>query len=279
MGTKVKIGIIGGSGLSKPDILKGGEEKEVNTPFGKPSDALICGEIEGVPCVLLSRHGRGHTIMPTNVNFRANIWAMKELGCTHLLVTTACGSLQEGMHPGDIVVIDQFIDRTQKRIQTFFDGEPLSPLGICHMSMADPFCSRTSKMLYESGKNLGLSVRETGTMLTIEGPRFSSRAESKLFNSWGAHCINMTTVPEVILAKEVGLCYGALALVTDYDSWREGEEGVNVENIMKIFKQNSSNALKVLLDVIPKIAKEDWTKTLEDYKNAVTMNTLLPHSY
>ncbi|CAG2255398.1 MTAP [Mytilus edulis] len=309
MGTKVKIGIIGGSGLSKPDILKGGEEKEVNTPFGKPSDALICGEIEGVPCVLLSRHGRGHTIMPTNVNFRANIWAMKELGCTHLLVTTACGSLQEGMHPGDIVVIDQFIDRTQKRIQTFFDGAPLSPLGICHMSMADPFCSRTSKvrtlfdgaplsplgichmsmadpfcsrtskMLYESGKNLGLSIRETGTMLTIEGPRFSSRAESKLFNSWGAHCINMTTVPEVILAKEVGLCYAALALVTDYDSWREGEEGVNVENVMKIFKQNSSNALKVLLDVIPKIAKEDWTKTLEDYKNAVTMNTLLPHSY
>lgn len=279
MATQVKIGIIGGSGLSKPDILKGGEERDVDTPFGKPSDALICGEIAGVPCVLLSRHGRGHTIMPTNVNFRANIWAMKEMGCTHLLVTTACGSLQEGMHPGDIVILDQFIDRTQKRIQTFFDGAATSPKGICHMSMADPFCKKTSKMLLDSGKGLGLSIHESGTILTIEGPRFSSRAESKLWNSWGAHCVNMTTVPEVILAKELGLCYASMALVTDYDSWREGEEGVNVESVMKIFKQNATNALKLLLDVIPKIAKEDWTKTLQQYKNEVEMNTLLPHSY
>lgn len=279
MASTVKIGIIGGSGLSNPEILKGGEEYEIDTPFGKPSDALISGEISGVPCILLSRHGRGHTIMPTNVNFRANLWAMKEVGCTHLLVTTACGSLQEGIHPGDIVILDQFIDRTHKRIQTFFDGGLKSPLGICHMSMADPFCKRTSKMLYDSGKDLGLSIHESGTILTIEGPRFSSRAESKLWNSWGAHCINMTTVPEVILAKELGLCYASMALVTDYDSWREGEEGVNVESVMKIFKQNSTNAQKLLLDVIPKIAAEDWTKTLEENKNAVIMNTLLPHSY
>lgn len=279
MSSKIKIGIIGGSGLSNPEILKSAQDKEVDTPYGKPSDALKCGEIEGVPCVLLSRHGRGHSIMPTNVNFRANLWAMKEEGCTHVLVTTACGSLQEGMHPGDIVILDQFIDRTQKRIQTYFDGAPTSPKGICHMSMAEPFCVRTSKMLYESGEKLGLSIHPTGTMLTIEGPRFSSRAESRLWHAWGAHCINMTTVPEVILAKELGLSYASMALVTDYDSWREGEEGVNVENVMKIFKQNASNAQKLLLDVIPKIAKEDWTKTLEENQNAVKINTLLPHSY
>lgn len=276
---KVKIGIIGGSGLSNPEILKNGKEVTVETPYGKPSDALICGEIEGVPCVLLSRHGRGHKINPTNVNYRANLWALQQVGCTHLLVTTACGSLQPNMHPADIVVIDQFIDRTQKRQQTFFDGEPTSPPGICHLPMAEPFCPRTRKILFNCAKELGISCHEKGTILTIEGPRFSSRAESKLWNSWGAHCINMTTVPEVILAKELGLCYAALALVTDYDSWKDDEEAVNVENVLKTFQTNAANATAVILKAIPQIVKEDWAATIEENKKFVKMNTLLPHSY
>ncbi|XP_056019964.1 S-methyl-5'-thioadenosine phosphorylase-like [Ostrea edulis] len=276
---KVKIGIVGGSGLSNPELLKNGKEVSMDTPFGKPSDVLITGEIEGVPCVLLSRHGRGNRINPTNVNYRANIWALQQAGCTHLLVTTACGSLQGNIHPIDIVVIDQFIDRTQKRNQTFFDGEPSSLPGLCHLPMAEPFCPRTRKILYDCAKDLGISCHEKGTMLTIEGPRFSSRAESKLWHSWGAHCINMTTVPEVILAKELGLCYGALALVTDYDSWREGEEAVNVENVTKTFKTNATNATAVILKAIPLIAKQNWTETREQNKKFVQMNTVLPHSY
>lgn len=275
----VKIGIIGGSGLSNPDILKDAEEKLVDTPYGKPSDALKIGNIQGVPCVLLSRHGRGHTIMPTNVNFRANVWALKAEGCTHLVVTTACGSLQEGIHPGDIVVLDQFIDRTQKRLQTFYDGAPTSPIGICHMSMAEPFCPKTRQILSTCIEECGFRYRNSGTCLTIEGPRFSSKAESKLWNSWGAHVVNMTTVPEVILAKEVGLCYAALALVTDYDSWREGEEGVNVEEVMKTFRLNSDHALAVLQKAIPAIAKEEWTGVLKSNQEAVKMNVLLPHGY
>ncbi|XP_062571463.1 S-methyl-5'-thioadenosine phosphorylase-like [Saccostrea cucullata] len=276
---QVKIGIIGGSGLSNPEILKNGKEVTIDTPYGKPSDVLITGEIEGVPSVLLSRHGRGHSINPTNVNYRANIWALHELGCTHLLVTTACGSLQHNMHPADIVVIDQFIDRTQKRIQTFFDGESTSPPGICHLPMAEPFCPRTRKILYKCAKDLGISCHEKGTILTIEGPRFSSRAESKLWNSWGAHCVNMTTVPEVILAKELGLCYAALALVTDYDSWKDDEEAVNIESVLKTFQTNAANATKTILKAIPVIAGEDWTATIAENKKAVQMNTLLPHGY
>ncbi|XP_021359797.1 S-methyl-5'-thioadenosine phosphorylase-like [Mizuhopecten yessoensis] len=275
----VKIGIIGGSGLSDPDLLKNGAEQEVDTPFGKPSDSLKTGEIAGVPCVLLARHGRSHATMPTNVNFRANIWALKMVGCTHLLVTTACGSLQENIHPGEIVVLDQFIDRTQKRIQTFHDGSENAPPGICHMPMAEPFCPRTSQLLYDCAKELSIGCHKGGTMLTIEGPRFSSKAESKLFHSWGAHCINMTTVPEVVLAKEAGLCYASMALVTDYDSWRDNTESVNVQNVMKTFKLNASNALKVLMKAIPLIGQQDWSETIKANQDMVKSNTMLPHSY
>uniref|UniRef100_A0A668UH08 Purine nucleoside phosphorylase n=1 Tax=Oreochromis aureus TaxID=47969 RepID=A0A668UH08_OREAU len=222
-----QIGIIGGSGLDDPDILEGRTERYVETPYGKPSDALILGKIKNVDCVLLARHGRQHTIMPSNVNYRANIWALREEGCTHLLVTTACGSLREEIQPGDIVIIDQFIDRTTKRSQTLYDGQPTSPPGVCHVPMAEPFCNKTREVLVEVARSLGVKCHVRGTMLTIEGPRFSSRAESLMFRQWGADVINMTTVPEVVLAKEAGLCYASIAMATDYDCWKEHEEAVS----------------------------------------------------
>ncbi|KAH3775701.1 S-methyl-5'-thioadenosine phosphorylase-like isoform X3 [Dreissena polymorpha] len=281
----IKVGIIGGSGLSNPDILKERTEKQVETPFGKPSDVLLCGKIGDVECVLLSRHGRGHSIMPGHVNYRANIWALKEEGCTHILVTTACGSLQDGIHPGDIVVLDQFIDRTHHRQQTFYDRTEGGPKGICHMSMAEPFCPITSEFIYKTIQELNLNhelncnAHKTGTMLTIEGPRFSSKAESKMWNSWGAHCINMTTVPEVVLAKEAGICYAAMGLVTDYDSWREDTASVSVESVMNTMAENSKKATRVLLNVIPKLKEFDWTQKLKHNQDVVNGSILLSHSY
>ncbi|KAL8583792.1 hypothetical protein ACOMHN_036427 [Nucella lapillus] len=274
---KVKIGIIGGSGLDNPELLENRREKVVNTAYGKPSDALILGTIKGTECVLLGRHGRGHTISPSNVNYRANIAALEGEGCTHVVVTTACGSLQENIHPGEIVLIDQFIDRTQGRKQTFYDGTPEAPPGICHIPMNEPFCSKTREILRQCVAELGLSHHACGTMLTIEGPRFSSKAESKLWHSWGAHCVNMSTVPEVVLANEKGLCYAALALVTDYDSWKEEAEAVHVELAVKTFKENAKRAIDVLLAAIPCIAQEDWADTLAEKQEIAKSSIMLPH--
>ncbi|XP_022100261.1 S-methyl-5'-thioadenosine phosphorylase-like [Acanthaster planci] len=263
--SKIKVGIIGGTGLDDPDIVQDRKEKAVETPYGKPSDVLITGTIGGVDCILLARHGRGHTIRPSDVNYRANVCALKEEGCTHVVVTTACGSLQENIRPGQIVILDQFIDRTTKREQSFYDGSPTSPKGICHIPMHTPFCEKTRQVLIESVKQLGYNYHPTGTVVTIEGPRFSSRAESKLFRSWGGHVINMTTVPEVVLAAEMGLCYGAVALPTDYDSWRdEGNEHVSVEVVMKTFKQNAEKGKKILLEAIPRLANYDWASVIEE---------------
>ncbi|XP_071496845.1 S-methyl-5'-thioadenosine phosphorylase-like [Diadema antillarum] len=264
--TAIKVGIIGGSGLDDPDILQCRQEKFVETPYGKPSDALILGQIGGVDCVLLARHGRKHNIMPTNVNYRANIYALKQEGCTHLIVTTACGSLQEHIAPGHIVIPDQFIDRTHRRVQTFYDGSEDGPQGISHLAMHSPFCEKSRELLIASTESLGLKCHTTGTVVTIEGPRFSSRAESKMFRIFGGDIINMTTVPEVVLAKEQSLCYAAIALPTDYDSWRESEEPVSVEVVMKTFSINAANAKKILLDVIPKLAQADWEDTIKAHE-------------
>lgn len=192
----------------------------MSTPFGDPSDVLVSGQVHHVDCVLLARHGRKHSVMPSNINYRANIWALREIGCTHILATTACGSLQENITPGHIVFPDNFIDRTTKREGSFYDGRENSPKGVCHMTMANAFQPELRKILIQTARELHLVHHETGTVVTIEGPRFSSSAESHLFRSWGCHLINMTTVPEVVLAKEAGICYAAIALPTDYDSWR-----------------------------------------------------------
>lgn len=273
----IKIGIIGGSGLDDSQIIESRSEKVVNTQFGNPSDVLIEGKIAGVDCVLLARHGRNHSIMPSNVNYRANIWALKELGCTHLVVSTATGSLQEHIAPGDIVIPDGFIDRTTKRAQTFYDGSG-SLVGVCHVPMEPAFCSRSREVLIETAKELGIKVHEKGTVVTIEGPRFSSKAESKMFRQWGADLVNMTLVPEVVLAKEAGLCYVAIAMATDYDCWRECGENVNVADVLATFKKNVTKVTELITSVIPRMAAMDWSDTIEELKNTVNGSIMLPHS-
>ncbi|KAI8787035.1 S-methyl-5-thioadenosine phosphorylase [Biomphalaria glabrata] len=269
----IKIGIIGGSGLDDPNILDNRQEKFINTPFGQPSDSLILGTIKGVDCVLLARHGRKHSLSPSLINYRANIWALHAEGCTHVVATTACGSLQENVHPGEIVLIDDFLDRTTKRVSTFFDGSSPEAPGVCHVPMNEPFNPLLRAILASSIKSLNYKFHERGTMITIEGPRFSTRAESRLWRQWRADVVNMSTVPEVVLAKEVGLLYASLALVTDYDSWRDDHEAVHVEMAVKTFKENAERACKILQLAIPKIAEENWDqeilKTLEIAKNSI----------
>ena len=189
--------------------------------------------------------------MPTKVPFRANIWALKEIGCTHILATTACGSLREEIKPGDLIFVDQFIDFTKHRNLTFFEDK------VIHTAMADPFCLKLRELLAGAAENLKIPYHKKGTNLTIEGPRFSTRAESYMFRSFNADVINMTTVPEVILARELGICYASIAMATDYDCWSKSEEAVTWEMILKVMERNSKNVIKLLLEVIPKI---DFTK-------------------
>ncbi|MBN1644589.1 S-methyl-5'-thioadenosine phosphorylase [Candidatus Woesearchaeota archaeon] len=248
----VKIGIIGGSGLDDPDILKDKQEIEAETPYGKPSDKLSIGTISGIDVVIISRHGKKHSIMPSNVNFRANIWALKEQGCTHVLASTACGSLREEIAPGTLVFPDQYIDRTTKRHCTFHDKDK-----VCHIAMEQPFCEKLRELISETAKELGLKHCPDKTVITIEGPKFSTKAESRMYRAWGADIINMSTVPEVVLAREAGLCYQAIAMATDYDCFAETKENVTWEQIVKIMKQNSENVKRLWKAVIPKIKDEE----------------------
>ncbi|XP_076371284.1 S-methyl-5'-thioadenosine phosphorylase-like [Tachypleus tridentatus] len=273
---KVKVGIVSGSGLDDPDILEDRQEKFVDTPYGKPSDALITGKICGVECVLVARHGRKHTINPSEINSRANIWALKQEGCTHILATTACGSLREEIHPGDFIIPDQFLDRTTKRASTFYDGGPNSPKGVCHITMHTPFCPHTRQVFKDAIKQLGYTVHQSGTVITIEGPRFSSRAESNLFRCWGADIINMTTVPEVILAKEAGVCYAAVAMATDYDCWHDEQEAVHLETVLNVLKENGQKAIELLKKAVEIISQKDWTNILKFYEDEVASCVLLP---
>ncbi len=245
----VKIGIIGGSGLEDPNILKDAKEIEVITKYGGPSSKLALGKIGGVDVVILSRHGRTHSISPTNVNNRANIMALKGQGCTHILAATACGSLREEIKPGHFVFVDQFIDRTSKRHQTFYDENK----GVCHIPMAEPFCPKLREKLVEAAKELNFDFHEKGTVVTIEGPRFSTKAESRMFQLLGGDVVNMSTVPEAVLAKEAGLCYQAIAMSTDYDCFIETEEYVTIEMVLATMKTNAENVKKLWLNVIPKI--------------------------
>jgi len=274
MGVNLKVGIIGGSGLDNPDLMDDRKEKVVSTPFGAPSDALITGRISGVDCVLLARHGRKHTLNPSCVNYRANIYALRAEGCTHILATTACGSLAEKYAPGNIVVLDQFIDRTYRREQSFYDGTCDEFTGVCHIPMAAPFCEDTRNVYIDSAKELGIVHHERGTIVVVEGPRFSSRAESKMFQSWGGHVISMTPVPEAVLAAEAGLCYASAALVTDYDCWKDDEEHVSVEKVMATLRNNSETAIKLLLHAIPALAKKEWEKIIEKKQLTATSSVM-----
>ncbi len=258
-----KIGIIGGSGLEDPKILKDAKEIDAMTKFGKPSSALTMGKINNVNVVIISRHGKKHSVNPTNVNYRANIIALKEHGCTHIIATTACGSLREEIKPGHFVFCDQFIDRTTKRASTFYDADK-----VCHIPMAEPFCRKLRVILAEAAKELKLEFHEKGTIVTIEGPRFSTKAESHLFRSWNADIINMSTVPEVVLAREAGICYAVVAMSTDFDCWHSTEDGVNIEMVLKTMHQNAENVKKLILNTIPKV-NYSKCKCKEDIKTAI----------
>ena len=247
----IKVGIIGGSGLDNPDILKNPRDMDVETPWGTPSSLLKIGTIEGVDVILLARHGREHRIPPTEVNYRANINALKEAGCTHILATTAVGSLREEIHRGDLVIIDQFIDFTRHRNITFFEEfEPHNP---AHTPMADPFDKNLRELFISACGALEYPFHPRGTVITIEGPRFSTRAESRMFRIWGADIINMSIAPEAALANEAGIPYAAVAMSTDYDCWKEDEKPVSWEEVLRVFSSNAGKVTNLLATVIPKI--------------------------
>ncbi len=246
-----KIGIIGGSGLDDPDILGKTQEVTVITPYGEPSAPLTCATIDGVEVLLLGRHGRNHQFSPSEVNYRANIAALKEQGATHILATTACGSLREEIRRGDFVILDQFIDFSRKRQNTFYNS--FADCGLsAHTPMADPFDADMRRFLLDCGQELGLRVHDGGTVVTIEGPRFSTRAESKMFRSWGADVINMTIATEVMLANEAEIPYAAVAMSTDYDCWKEDEPPASWEEIMAVFTENAEHVKTLLLTTIAK---------------------------
>jgi 5'-methylthioadenosine phosphorylase len=247
----VKIGIIGGSGLDNPNILKEGRDIEVITPYGKPSSLLKEGKISDVNVVLLARHGREHTIPPTQVNYRANIHALKDQGCSHIIATTAVGSLREAIDRGHLVILDQFIDFTRRRSITFYDEfKPHTPE---HVPMAEPFSKELREILIETARELKITCHETGTVITIEGPRFSTKAESHMFRGWGADVINMSIAPECILANEAKIPYAAVAMSTDYDCWKEDEEPVTWEAVLEIFGQNVAKVIDLITKSIPKV--------------------------
>lgn len=243
-----KIGIIGGSGLEDHSLLINPVEDTPYTPYGEPSSPLLTGVINGIEVVLISRHGAQHTIPPTQVNNRANIWALKGVGCTHLLTTTACGSLREDIRRGDIVFADQFIDFTRHRQVSFYDS--FAPGKMKHEPMADPFDKAMRSILIDEAKKAGLGYHPSGTIITIEGPRFSTRAESKMFRMWGADLINMSVAPEIILAREAGLPYATIAISTDYDSWKDDEQPVSWQEVLKVFNANVDKVKSLIVSSI-----------------------------
>jgi len=250
----VQIGIIGGSGLYEMDGLKLVEEKFIPTPFGDPSDACIVGDLDGTRVAFLSRHGRGHRLLPSELNFRANIYALKTLGVQTILSASAVGSMKEQYKPTDIVFPDQFIDRTRHRPDTFFGNGIVG-----HVTFADPMCGAISDVLYESAREQGATAYRGGTYICMEGPQFSTRAESKLYRSWGVDVIGMTNLQEAKLAREAEICYATMALVTDYDCWHESEEDVTVEAILAVLRANAEMAQKILRATVPRVAQRTRT--------------------
>ena len=243
------IGVIGGSGLYQMTELTAVREIEVKTPFGKTSDRLICGRLGTADLVFLPRHGKGHRWLPTEINFRANIFALKKLGVERIISVSAVGSLREEIEPGHVVVPDQFIDRTTQRPSTFF-GRGL----VAHVSLANPFCKVLSETLVEAARREGASVHSGGTYVCMEGPQFSTRAESHLYRSWGAHVIGMTNLQEATLAREAEICFGTLALATDYDCWNEQAGDVEIEHVLTVLKQNVDLAQRTILRAVGKLS-------------------------
>ncbi|MCK5040374.1 MAG: S-methyl-5'-thioadenosine phosphorylase [Candidatus Aenigmarchaeota archaeon] len=241
-----EIGIIGGTGVYDPELLDNVEKIKIDTPYGNPSDTIVVGTLGKRKIAFLNRHGPGHKIPPHLINYRANIHALKELGVTRILSATAVGSLLEEYKPGDLVVLDQFIDRTHGRSSTFYEKDR-----VCHISVADPFCEELRNTIIKEAKKLNYSIHEKGTQVCVNGPRFSTRAESLMFRRWGAHTINMTVVPECVLAREKEICYASIAMVTDYDCWKE--HNVSIEEIINTMKQNENKVKNLLIKTIESI--------------------------
>ena len=246
------VGIIGGSGLDDPKIFENAEEVWVDTPYGQPSAALVRGRIGAVEAILLPRHGKWHQLSPGQVNYRANIHALKDQGATHILATTACGSLREEIGRGDFVIVDQFIDFTRHRRTTFFES---FEEGARHAAMADPFDADLRKLLCRGCRDLGFRFHDGGTVVTIEGPRFSTRAESNMFRIWGADVINMSVAPEAILANEAEIPYAAVAMSTDYDCWKLDEAPVSWEEILTVFDRNADRVKQLLVHAIGRLGE------------------------
>lgn len=260
----IRIGVIGGSGLYQMDVLENVEEVSIDTPFGPPSDNYIIGTIEGVKVAFLARHGRGHRIMPHELNSRANIWGFKKLGVEYLIAVSACGSMKEEIRPGDIVIPDQLFDRTRRSPQTFF-GDGL----VVHVSVADPFCPYLSDVLYEAVKETGARVHKGGTFIIIEGPRFSTKGESRIFRQWGVDIIGMTAIPEAFLAREAEMSYAIMAHVTDYDVWHETEEPVTVEMVVKRLQQNTQVAQQAIVNAVRRLKDAPPSPFRDALKDAI----------
>ena len=244
----IRIGVIGGSGLYGMSGLEVREEREVETPFGAPSEPYVIGDLEGTPVAFLARHGQGHRILPSELNFRANIYGFKSLGVEWLISVSAVGSMKLEYRPTDIVVPDQFFDRTRHRADTFF-GDGL----VAHVSMARPICPALQGLFYDCAQKAGASAHNGGVYICMEGPQFSTRAESEIYRHWGVDVIGMTNLQEAKLAREAEICYATLAMITDYDCWHEEEEAVSGEAVMEVVRQNASTAQDVVRRIIRKL--------------------------
>jgi 5'-methylthioadenosine phosphorylase len=265
-----KVGIIGGSGFYEMDGIKNLKKVRVATPFGKPSDDFVTGVLDGKEVVFLARHGKGHHIMPSELNYCANIWGMKKLGVDRIISVSACGSLRKDIQPLDIVIPDQFVDRTnQARKMTFF-GDGI----VGHVAFADPVCPELSKALFKAGKAVGANMHRGGTYINMEGPQFSTRAESELYRSWGMDIIGMTNMGEAKCAREAEICYATLACVTDYDCWYLSEkvEHVSVELIIQNLMKNIEMSKKILKEVLPKLSGHRHCLCASALKDAIITN-------
>ena len=272
MSNKIVLGVIGGSGLYNFEGLENQHTIEIETPFGKPSTSVVVGDLNGKSVAFLARHGIGHTITPSEVNYRANIYALKSLGINKVISVSACGSLREDYAPGDIIIPDQIFDFTHKRHRSFF-GEGI----VSHVSVADPFCKNLSAQLQNSLSKENIKVHMGGTYIAIEGPRFSTKAESHLYRSWGMSIIGMTAAPEVFLAREAELCYATMAHITDYDVWHETVEPVTIEMVIKTLLSNTAVAQKSIVNLVENLAEDDECECHQSLKNSIVTNsTLIP---
>ena len=269
---QAKIGVIGGTGLYDIEGMTDIEEVEINTPFGKPSDAIVVGKLEGVGIAFLPRHGKGHRILPTEIPVRANIYALKWLGVEYIIAINSAGSFKEEIKPGDLVIPDQIIDRTRNRVNSFF-GEGI----VAHIPFAEPFCPVLSQIVFEAARKAGASVHLRGTYVAMEGPAFSTQAESRLYRSWGADIIGMTALPEAKLAREAEICYAVIGCVTDYDSWMERSQPVTVDVILNILHQNIDTAKQIIKLAVTRIPEERHCGCATALKAAiVTTPELIP---